>query len=285
MPVFFLRGMKMQLVLGQQRLDLSQPRVMGVLNRTPDSFSDGGRFTGLDAALAQVERMLHEGAHIIDVGGESTRPGAAEVGAQEELDRVLPLIERIHSAFGALISVDTSKPEVMQAAVVAGAAMINDVYALRRPGALEAAAASGAALCLMHMQGEPRTMQKDPHYGDVMEDVKGFLEDRAGAAQAAGVVRERIVVDPGFGFGKNLEHNLTLLRRLPEIAALGHPVLVGLSRKSMIGTLLGGKPVEERMQGSVAAAVIAVQNGASIVRVHDVAPTIEALKIASAARG
>jgi dihydropteroate synthase len=277
--------MKMQLVLGQQRLDLSQPRVMGVLNRTPDSFSDGGRFTGLDAALAQVERMLHEGAHIIDVGGESTRPGAAEVGVQEELDRVLSLIERIHAAFGALISVDTSKPEVMKAAVVAGAAMINDVYALRRPGALEAAAASGAALCLMHMQGEPRTMQKDPYYGDVMEDVKGFLEDRAGAAQAAGVVRERIVVDPGFGFGKNLEHNLTLLRRLPEIAALGHPVLVGLSRKSMIGTLLGGKPVEERMQGSVAAAVIAVQNGASIVRVHDVAPTIEALKIASAARG
>ena len=275
----------MQLVLGQQRLDLSQPRIMGVLNRTPDSFSDGGRFTGLDAALAQVERMLHEGAHIVDVGGESTRPGAAEVGVQEELDRVLPLIGRIHEAFGALISVDTSKFEVMQAAVAAGAAMINDVYALRRPGALQAAAASGAALCLMHMQGEPRTMQKDPHYGDVMAEVKGFLEERAGAAQTAGVVRERIVVDPGFGFGKNLEHNLTLLRRLPEIAALGHPVLVGLSRKSMIGTLLDGKPVEERMQGSVAAAVIAVQNGASIVRVHDVAPTVEALKIVSALKG
>ena len=257
---------------------------MGVLNRTPDSFSDGGRFTGLDAALVQVERMLHEGAHIIDVGGESTRPGAAEVGVQEELERVVPLIERIHQAFGALVSVDTSKPEVMRAAVAAGAAMINDVYALRRPGALEAAAASGAAVCLMHMQGEPRTMQKDPHYDDVTEAVREFLEERAEAALAAGIPRERIVLDPGFGFGKNLEHNLTLLRRLPEIATLDHPVLVGLSRKSMIGTLLGGKPVEERMQGSVAAAVIAVQNGASIVRVHDVAPTVEALKIASAAR-
>jgi len=275
----------MQLVLGQQRLDLSQPRVMGVLNRTPDSFSDGGRFTGLDAALAQVERMLHEGADIVDVGGESTRPGAAEVGIQEELERVVPLIERIHQTFGAPISVDTSKPEVMRSAVTAGATMINDVYALRRPGALEAAAASGAALCLMHMQGEPRTMQKDPHYGDVTQEVRGFLEDRARAAQAAGVPRERIVLDPGFGFGKNLEHNLTLLRRLPEIAALGYPLLVGLSRKSMIGTLLGGKPVEERMQGSVAAAVIAVQNGASIVRVHDVASTVEALKIASALKG
>jgi dihydropteroate synthase len=226
--------------------------------------------------------MLHEGAHIIDVGGESTRPGAAEVGVQEELDRVLSLIERIHAAFGALISVDTSKPEVMKAAVVAGAAMINDVYALRRPGALEAAAASGAALCLMHMQGEPRSMQKHPHYQDVVAEVAGFLMQRAEVAIAAGVPRERILLDPGFGFGKNLEHNLELLRHLPELAALGFPLLVGLSRKSMIGTLLGGKPVEERVHGSVAAALLAVQRGARIVRVHDVAATADALKLFAA---
>lgn len=274
----------MQLKHGAKILDLSQPRIMGVLNRTPDSFSDGGRFAGFDAALSQARKMLLEGADIIDVGGESTRPGAAEVGVDEELSRVIPLIERLAGELGALISVDTSKPEVMRAAVAAGAAMINDVYALRRPDALQAAAATGTAICLMHMQGEPRTMQKDPHYGDVIEEVKEFLEYRAQTALDAGVARDRIVLDPGFGFGKNLEHNLTLLRRLPEIAALGYPLLVGLSRKSMIGALLGGKPVEERVQGSVAAAVIAVQNGAAIVRVHDVAPTVEALKIAVAAR-
>jgi len=275
--------MRMQLKLGTRTLDLSQPRIMGVLNRTPDSFSDGGRFAGFDAAFAQVERMTKEGADIIDIGGESTRPGAADVSVQEELDRVMPLIEAVRVRFPVPLSIDTSKPEVMRAAVAAGAAMINDVYALRRPGALDAAATSGAALCLMHMQGEPRTMQKDPHYADVTAEVKEFLEDRAQAALAAGMPKERIVLDPGFGFGKNLEHNLMLLRRLPEIAALGYPLLVGLSRKSMIGTLLGGKPVEERVQGSVAAAVIAVQNGAAIVRVHDVAPTVEALKIATAA--
>lgn len=275
----------MQLRLGAKTLDLVQPRVMGVLNRTPDSFSDGGDFAGFDAAFAQVERMVKEGADIVDVGGESTRPGAAEVPLQEELDRVLPLIERVHARFDVPLSIDTSKPEVMHAATAAGAAMINDVYALRRPGALETAAGCGVALCLMHMQGEPRTMQKDPRYGDVTAEVKAFLEDRAGAAIAAGVPRDRIVLDPGFGFGKNLGHNLTLLRRLAELAALGYPLLVGLSRKSMIGTLLGGKPMEERLQGSVAAAMIAVQNGASIVRVHDVAPTIEALKIATALKG
>lgn len=272
----------MQLRLGAKTLDLAQPRVVGVLNRTPDSFSDGGRFTSFDAAIAQVERMVTEGADIVDVGGESTRPGSAGVSVQEELDRVLPLVERIAARFDVPISIDTSKPEVMQAAVAAGAAMINDVYALRRAGALEQGAACGVVLCLMHMQGEPRTMQKDPHYKDVTREVKEFLAGRAEAAMAAGVPRERIVLDPGFGFGKDLQHNLTLLRRLPELAALGHPLLVGLSRKSMIGTLLGGKPVEERLHGSVAAAVIAVQNGASIVRVHDVAPTVEALKIASA---
>jgi len=275
----------MQLRLGAKTLDLVQPRVMGVLNRTPDSFSDGGRFTGFDAAFVQIEKMVKEGADIVDVGGESTRPGAADVSLQEELERVLPLIERVHARLDVPVSIDTSKPEVMRAAVAAGAVMINDVYALRRPGALETAAGCGAALCLMHMQGEPRTMQENPHYGDVTMEVKAFLEDRAGAAIAAGLPRDRIVLDPGFGFGKDLGHNLALLRRLPELAALGYPILVGLSRKSMIGTLLGGKPMEERLQGSVAAAMIAVQNGASIVRVHDVAPTIEALKIASAVRG
>lgn len=273
-----------KLKLGATLLDLGSPRIMGVLNRTPDSFSDGGRFSGFDAAFAQVQRMIEEGADIIDIGGESTRPGAADVSVQEELGRVLPLIEAIRARFPVPLSIDTSKPEVMRAAVAAGTAMINDVYALRRPGALEVAAVSGAALCLMHMQGEPRTMQKDPHYADVTAEVKDFLEDRAQAALDAGVSKERIVLDPGFGFGKNLEHNLILLRRLAELATLGYPLLVGLSRKSMIGTLLGGKAVEERIQGSVAAAVIAVQNGASIVRVHDVGPTIEALKIAVAAR-
>lgn len=272
----------MKLKLGATLLDLSTPRIMGVLNRTPDSFSDGGRFTGLDAALLQIEKMVKEGADILDVGGESTRPGAADVSVQEELERVLPLIEAICARFPVPVSIDTSKPEVMRAAAGARAAMINDVYALRRPGALQAAAAAGTAVCLMHMQGEPRTMQKDPHYDDVTEEVSEFLEDRAQAALAAGMRKECIVLDPGFGFGKNLEHNLTLLRRLPELAGLGYPLLVGLSRKSMIGTLLGGKPMEERVQGSVAAAVIAVQNGASIVRVHDVAPTVEALKIISA---
>ena len=275
----------MKLKLGATLLDLAQPRIMGVLNRTPDSFSDGGRFTGLDAALAQVERMVREGADLLDVGGESTRPGADEVSVQEELDRVLPLMEGIRARFPTPISIDTSKPEVMRAAAAAGAAMINDVYALRRPGALEAAAASGVSLCLMHMQGEPRTMQREPHYGDVTLEVKAFLQDRAQAALDAGVPRDRILLDPGFGFGKNLQHNLTLLRRLPELAALGYPLLVGLSRKSMIGTLLGGKSVEERMQGSVAAALVAVQNGASILRVHDVGPTLDALRVMSAIRG
>jgi len=202
---------------------------------------------------------------------------------QQELDRVIPLIERM-GGLGVPVSVDTSKPEVMRAAVGAGAAMINDVYALRRPGALAAAAESGAGLCLMHMQGEPRSMQKDPQYRDVTAEVAAFLKERAEAAVAAGVTRDAIALDPGFGFGKNLEHNLTLLRRLPELGALGFPLLVGLSRKSMIGTLLGGKPVEERLQGSVAAAVIAVLHGAYIVRVHDVAATVDALKVTAAAR-
>ena len=277
-------GFGMQLQLGKYRLDLATPRVMGVLNRTPDSFSDGGAFTGFEKALAYARQMHAEGADILDIGGESTRPGAAEVTVQEELDRVIPLIERLTSELDVPLSVDTSKPEVMREALKAGAAMVNDVYALRRRGALEMVAGSSAALCLMHMQGEPRTMQKDPQYGEVVKEVRNFLQERAAACIVAGVARQRIVLDPGFGFGKTLEHNLTLLKRLSELVTLGFPVLVGLSRKSMIGTLLGGAPVESRLQGSVAAAVAAVMNGASIVRCHDVAPTVDALKVTMSLR-
>ena len=271
----------MHLKLGKHSLDLGRPRIMGVLNRTPDSFSDGGRYTELDAALRHAEAMAAEGADLLDVGGESTRPGSEGVSVQVELDRVIPVIERI-AALGLPISVDTSKPEVMGEAVKAGAAMINDVYALRRPGALEAAARSGAGVCLMHMQGEPRSMQQDPRYADVTAEVVAFLKERAAAAATSGVAHETVVLDPGFGFGKKLEHNLTLLGNLPALAALGYPLLVGLSRKSMIGTLLGGKTVEERLQGSVAAALLAVQRGAHIVRVHDVAETVQVLKVAEA---
>lgn len=270
----------MQLRLGEEHLDLSRPRIMGVLNRTPDSFSDGGAFTDFDAALAHARAMLAEGADIIDVGGESTRPGAAPVPAEEELKRVLPLVERLAGELGARVSVDTSKPEVMRAAVKAGAVMINDVYALRQPGALEATAESGVAVCLMHMQGEPRSMQKDPHYRDVTVEVRDFLLARVEACLGAGIPREAIALDPGFGFGKTREHNLTLLRRLPELAALGYPLLVGLSRKSLLGALLGGRPVEQRLHASVAAATVAAMNGAHILRVHDVAATDDALKVA-----
>jgi dihydropteroate synthase len=272
----------MHLRLGTERMDLSRPRVMGVLNRTPDSFSDGGAFFDFGAALEHGRAMLAEGADILDVGGESTRPGAALVSVEEELQRVLPLIERLAGEMGAPVSVDTSKPEVMRAASKAGAVMINDVYALRLPGALEAAAESGAAICLMHMQGEPRTMQKHPHYQDVTAEVQEFLLARVEACLKMGIPKERIALDPGFGFGKNLEHNLTLLRRLPELAAQGYPILVGLSRKSMLGTLLGGKPVEQRVHASVAAALLAAQNGARILRVHDVTATVDALKVSYA---
>ena len=274
----------MQLRLGKEHLDLSRPRIMGVLNRTPDSFSDAGAYTDFDAALAHARAMLDEGADILDLGGESTRPGAAPVPVDEEIRRVIPLVERLAGALGARVSVDTSKPEVMRAAIKAGAVMINDVYALRQPGAMEVVAGSDVAVCLMHMQGEPRTMQQDPQYQDVVREVGAFLVERAEACLAAGIARERIVLDPGFGFGKTREHNLALLRRLPELAALGYPLLVGLSRKSMLGTLLGGKPVEQRLHASVAAATVAVMNGAHILRVHDVAPTDDALKIAWAIR-
>ncbi len=260
-----------------------RPRVMGILNTTPDSFSDGGRFTRLDRALEQVERMVAAGADIIDVGGESTRPGAAPVAAQEEIERVVPVIEAIMERFEVPVSVDTSKAEVMRAAVAAGATMINDVRALREPGALEAAAETKAEVFLMHMRGEPRTMQNDPRYDDVVAEVLAFLEERVEACVAAGISRERIGIDPGFGFGKALTHNLTLLRELERFKGPGLPLLVGLSRKSMFGALTGRAPAE-RVSASVAAAALAAWMGADIVRVHDVAETVDALKVVCATR-
>ena len=274
----------MQLRCGGRTLDLQRPVVMGVLNLTPDSFSDGGRYVEPDQALARALALAAEGAAIIDLGGESTRPGAAPVSAEEELGRVLPVLGRLRPLTGAILSVDTSKPELMRAAAAAGADLINDVYALRAPGALEAAAESGCALCLMHMQGEPRTMQRAPQYTDVVAEVRAFLEERVEACRAAGIADERLVLDPGFGFGKTLEHNLTLLRHLEEVRIDGLPILAGLSRKSMIGTITG-KLSQERVHGSVAAALIAAQNGARILRVHDVAATVDALKVLAALTG
>lgn len=257
---------------------------MGVLNVTPDSFSDGGRFVRLDDAVERGVQMAEEGAAVIDVGGESTRPGAQPVGLDEELRRVIPVIARLKSRTQAVISVDTSKPEVMHAAAVAGAGIINDVRALREPGALEAAENSGCAVCLMHMLGEPRTMQDSPAYEDVVAEVRLFLGERVQACLAAGLPAERIVLDPGFGFGKTPAHNLELLRHLGELSVNDLPVLAGLSRKSLVGTLTG-RPPEERVHGSVALAVIAALNGARILRVHDVAATVDALKVVAAVRG
>ncbi len=274
----------MQLQLGKHTLDLMQPQVMGVLNRTPDSFSDGGIFTDFAAAVRRAHAMAEEGAAIIDIGGESTRPGAEAVSVQQELDRVMPLVERLAGEMDTPISIDTGKPEVMREAVRAGAVMINDVYALRLPGALTAALACRAPVCLMHMQGEPRGMQQNPQYADVVTEVRDFLEERTRVCEAAGIPRSQILIDPGFGFGKTLAHNLALLRRLHEFASLGQPLLVGLSRKSSIGTLLGGVPPMERLHGSVAAAAVAVLRGAHIIRAHDVKATVEALKVAAAAR-
>jgi dihydropteroate synthase len=262
---------------GARSLDLSRPRVMGILNVTPDSFSDGGRFSDVERALDHARGMLADGADLIDVGGESTRPGSAPVPEDVELARVLPLIAAL-AREGALVSIDTTKPGVMRAAVGAGAALVNDVRALREPGAMEAAAASDAAVCLMHMQGEPRTMQQSPHYGDVVAEVRDFLVARAAACERAGIARDRIVVDPGFGFGKTLGHNLALLRALPELVRAGYPVLAGYSRKSSLGALTG-RPVGDRLAPSLAAALAAVARGASIVRVHDVRETVDALAV------
>ncbi len=250
---------------------------MGVVNVTPDSFSDGGRFFDPARALDHARRLRADGAHILDIGGESTRPGAAPVSEAEELDRVLPLVERL-AAEGAIVSIDTMKPAVMRAAIDAGASMVNDVRALQEPGAMEAASTHGVAVCLMHMQGAPRTMQHAPAYDDVVREVGDFLLARAQACEEAGIARERIAIDPGFGFGKTLAHNLELLRALPEIAALGYPVVAGLSRKASIGRLTG-RDVDDRLAGSLAAALAAIERGASIVRVHDVRETADAIKV------
>ena len=264
-----------------RRLNLSRPRIMGILNITPDSFSDGGRFLKLDNALHQVESMLAAGADIIDIGGESTRPGAQAVSVEDELSRVIPLIEGLRAESDVFISVDTSKAEVMREAIAAGADMINDVRALRDPDALETGAALNTPVCLMHMQGEPRSMQQQPHYQDVVAEVKDFLAERIGACEKAGIKREQLVIDPGFGFGKTLEHNLTLFRQLQDLQSFGLPVLVGVSRKSMIGAVLD-IPVQERMAASVALAGLAVWLGASIIRTHDVRETFDAVKMCHA---
>lgn len=273
----------MPLQFGDSALDLSQPRVMGILNTTPDSFSDGGQHYRngrlcLDLVLTRAQQMLNEGADIIDVGGESTRPGAAPVSEAEELERVVPVVEVLVRELGAIVSVDTSTPVVMREAAVAGAGMLNDIRALQRDGALDAAAATGLPVCLMHMQGQPATMQESPRYREPVDDVKQFLRERVSACEQAGIARQRLVLDPGFGFGKNLNHNLELLRRLPEFAELGCPLLVGLSRKSMLGELLG-RDVSERLPGSLALAMAAAERGASIIRVHDVAATADVLKV------
>lgn len=277
--------MNTKLLCADKTLDLSRPVVMGVVNVTPDSFSDGGRFFAVESAVAHGLRLAAEGAAIIDVGGESTRPGAAPVPPDEEIRRVLPVVEGIHQAApDVIISVDTSKPEVIREVAAAGAGLLNDVRAFQEPGALEAAAASGCALCLMHMQGDPRTMQQAPSYVDVVKEVKAFLVARAQACRAAGVAPQRMTIDPGFGFGKTLEHNLELLRHLRELASGEWPVLVGLSRKSIVGTLTG-RAAGERIHGSVALAVIAALNGARIIRAHDVAATVDALKVVAAVEG
>lgn len=277
----------MKLRCGRHTLDLSQPLVMGILNVTPDSFSDGGKFVDVSQALEHAQRMIEEGAGMIDVGGESTRPGAADVSEAEEIRRVVPIIEALAARTSVPISIDTSKPAVMLAAVAAGASLINDVRALQEPGALEAAARTDAAVCLMHMQGQPRTMQQDPRYDDVVGEVTAFLEQRVEACLAAGIGRERLVLDPGISFGKRLEHNLALLAHLPQLGRPGPnhglPLLVGVSRKSLFQALLG-RPVEQRLAGGLAVATAAVLAGAAILRVHDVAETVDAVKVAQALR-
>ncbi len=281
----------MHLQCGIHKLELSSanntlPKIMGILNITPDSFSDGGNYyqagkLSLDLVLRRAELMLGEGADIIDVGGESTRPGAASVSEQQELDRVIPVVEALVQKLGALVSVDTSTAAVMWESARRGAGMINDVRALQREGALEAAANTGLPVCLMHMQGQPDSMQNAPEYMDVVKDVCEFLCARMMACVTAGIPKERILLDPGFGFGKTLAHNLALLARLPELVALGQPILVGLSRKSMLGHMLN-RNVEDRLPGSLVLALSAAERGAAIIRVHDVMATSDALRVANA---
>ena len=265
-------------------LDLSRPKVMGILNITPDSFSDGGDFISPDSAILHAEQMLLEGADIIDIGGESTRPGAVAVSEQEELDRVVPIIEAIKQRLSVVVSIDTNKPVVMQEAVKAGAGLINDVMALQAPDAIETASKLNVPVCLMHMQGEPRTMQQNPEYADVVADIMAFFQQRIDECIAGGILKQRLLLDPGFGFGKTLEHNLSLLKRLGEFQYFGQPLLIGISRKSMIGAILHDAPVDERLYGSLAAAVLAAEKGAAILRVHDVRATVDVLKVVDAVR-
>ena len=273
----------MELRLGDRILTFAQSRVMGILNVTPDSFSDGGRFLSADAALQQAASMSEQGADIIDVGGESTRPGAEELPVQQELDRILPVIQSITARVDVAVSVDTSKPEVMRAAVAAGAVLINDVFALQREGAMQAAAGLDAAICLMHMQGSPAAMQDRPAYEELPREIIDFLDERVRACSDAGIDDDRLIVDPGFGFGKNDQHNMKILANLGEFGALRLPLLVGLSRKRTLGKLTG-KEADQLVAAGVAAAVIAVSNGANIVRTHDVGPTVDALSVFDAVR-
>ncbi len=266
---------------GNFQLDLSRPHVMGIVNITPDSFSDGGRYASTEKAIAHAMQLVADGADILDIGGESTRPGATPVSLEEELSRVIPVIEELVGKAGIAISIDTYKPEVMRQAISVGADIVNDVRALQEPGALEIVARSNAGVCLMHMKGIPQTMQIEPVYDDVVAEVTGFLQQRLLAAESAGIAADRIVLDPGFGFGKRTAHNLALLQDLAAIKALGRPLLVGLSRKSVLGQLLGND-MDERLHASIAASVISVMKGASIVRVHDVKATADALKVVAA---
>lgn len=276
-----LHALHMQLKLPQRSLSLAAPRVMGIVNCTPDSFFDGGRHATLDAALAHARSMIKDGADIVDVGGESTRPGSAPISEAEEIDRVVPLIAALRRESDIVISIDTMKPEVMRAACRAGAELVNDVFALQAPGALEAVRELGAAVCLMHMRGEPRTMQHAPHYDDVVAEVCGFLARRIVTCVDAGIDRARLCVDPGIGFGKRLPHNLALLRALPQLRGLECPVLLGVSRKSMFADLLD-RPPAERLPGALAVTAIAVAQGVAIVRTHDVRATVDAVRVAQA---
>lgn len=268
----------MQLISKGLSLSLDRPHVMGILNVTPDSFSDGGNFTQLERAMTHARQMVADGATLIDIGGESTRPGAPDVSEQEELDRVIPIVERLVRECNVMISLDTSKATVMCEGCKAGAHLINDVRALQEPGALLAAAEADVLVCLMHMQGQPRTMQLEPHYDDLLEEVKAFFDERIAVCEAAGIGREKLLLDPGYGFGKTLAHNYQLLAEQRGLLEYGLPLLVGMSRKSMIGNLLA-RPVDERLAGSLACALIGMQQGARIIRVHDVRETMDALRV------
>ncbi|MFH4459490.1 dihydropteroate synthase [Vibrio alginolyticus] len=268
----------MMITANNKSLDLSRPHVMAILNVTPDSFSDGGKYNSIELALAQVDKMIKAGVSIVDVGGESTRPGAPDVSLEEELRRVVPVIKAIREKYAVWISVDTSKAEVMRQAIDAGADLINDIRSLQEPGALEVAAEANLPICLMHMKGQPRTMQVDPHYDDLMGDVSAFLEERIAACEAAGIDKSQLILDPGFGFGKTIEHNYHMLAHLEKFHEFGLPILAGMSRKSMIFKLLD-KPAAECTNASVVCATIAAMKGAQIIRVHDFEETIEAMKV------